>query len=330
MANESYSRKRSMEEMNGSSNYKRANTGSGKPTLKFLVPNFMAGKLIGKGGSNIGELQSKYAASIQISANKEFYPGTADRVVSVSADIDQLTDFSSYIIDLVEEELQSERHNPDLKQEVKLVVSDIAAGLIIGKGGERIKEILSNNIGTRINISKKDEGVNNERIVFVSGDGPCRTGACKEIIEVMGAAPDKMSNNNLKYSTISNPIQLPQHTLPVYNQLQNDNYNFLLPSVPANSNYQAKSGVQVKFQAEMQIPDKLVGTILGRQGQTIIEYSRNSGAKLQFSGKDEFVPDTTDRILTITGGMYQVQNAYMLVDEKLAQVEREFNGAFGR
>merc|ERR1711890_190209 len=130
--------------------------------------------------------------------------------------------------------------------------------------------------------------------------------------------------------------------MPVYQPFQTNNSNFMhnvtsnvfnntMASVGnpgnnyGNSNYQAKSRVKSKFQVEMQIPNEVVGFILGKQGQTISESSRRSGAKLQFSGKDEFVPGTADRILTITGGMYQVQSAYILVDEKLALVEAEFN-----
>merc|ERR1719204_1656748 len=101
-----------------------------------------------------------------------------------------------------------------------------------------------------------------------------------------------------------------------------------------NSNggvYLPKSGAKPKFQCVVEVPDKMVGTILGKSGQTIIEYGRSTGARLQFSAKDEFAPNTSNRILTISGqNMQQVQNAYMLVDERLSQVEAEFDYPFGR
>jgi len=353
-----YSRKRPLDASNdGYDFYKKPNNPySGKPTLKFLVPNFMAGKLIGKGGSNIGELQSKFDASIQISPNREYYPGTTDRIVSISASINQIIAFTNHLISLVQEEERSDRNNPQLKPEVRFVVSNIAAGLVIGKGGASIKAIQSECIGARINLSKKEESVSGERVLIVSGDGGARVSACKQIIEVMAAEPDKMSNNNLKYSNMNNMNNMmqgqPQNNrgpAPAFNHPDASSYNnFANNLANAMSNamssmgnrgnsfgsggaYVPKSGAKAKFQCEIEVPDKMVGTILGKGGQTIIEFGRSTGARLQFAGKEDFVPGTTNRILTITGGtMQQIQNAYALVDERLSQVEAEFDYPFGR
>jgi len=351
-----YSRKRPLDASNdGYDYYKKPNNPfTGKPTLKFLVPNFMAGKLIGKGGSNIGELQGKFAASIQISPNREYYPGTTDRIVSIAASIDQIINFTNHLISLVQEEEMSERNNPQLKPEVRFIVSNIAAGLVIGKGGASIKAIQSSCSGARINLSKKEESVSGERVLIVSGDGPARISACKQIIEVMAAEPDKMSNSNLKYSqnNTNNVMQgqLNNHgPAPTFNHQDASSYNSFANNLAnamtnamssmgnrANSfgsggAYVPKSGAKAKFQCEIEVPDKMVGTILGKGGQTIIEFGRNSGARLQFSGKDVFVPGTSNRILTITGSnMQQVQSAYALVDERLSQVEAEFDFPFSQ
>lgn len=358
------SKKRPLENPNdGYDRNKRSNFGVGKPTLKFLIPNFMAGKLIGKGGSNIGELQTKYSASIHISKNREYYPGTSDRIVCVSASTDQIIEFNDYLIEQFNEEETSERSNPSLKPELKLVVSNIAAGLVIGKGGASIRAIEADNNGARIQISKKDESITGERLVVISGEAEQRAAASKRVIELMSSVPDQMSNSNIEYSnfnsssngnleynTSNSSRQQAQNTRPMYN-LQTDNSNILqnalndinavnniISSVRGNldnnyansSTYQPKSGVRATFQAEMEVPGEMVGSIVGKHGSIISEIYRTSGAKLQFSGKDEFVPGTTNRILTITGGMYQVQNAYILVDEKLAQLKHELARGFGR
>jgi len=378
-----YSRKRPLDNDDGYDTYKKNGNpsyGGGKPILKFLVPNFMAGKLIGKGGSNIAELQSKFDASIQISPNKEFYPGTTDRIVSISANIGEIISFTEHLSDLVVEEEQSDRNNPLLRPEVRFVVSNIAAGLVIGKGGASIKAIQASSQGAKISLSKKEESVSGERVLIVSGDGPSRMGACKQIIDVMAAEPEKMSNNNLKYSqnnTMMGPSSgggggssMPQQQNHHHQQHNNNNgnnnhhnnrgggptpfssnqdeanYNNFATLATAMTNamssmsraggfgnnlpYMPKSGAKPKFQCVIEVPDKMVGTILGKNGCTINEFGRSSGARLTFSGKDEFAPNTTNRILTITGStMQQVQKAYVLVDERLSQVEAEFDYPFG-
>lgn len=326
------SRKRPHDESNDGYYNKRSNGGgNNKPLLKILVPNFIAGKLIGKGGSNINELQSTYSACIQLSANKEFYPGTEDRIVTVSAETEQIIRFTNYMIEHVLEEQDSEKNS---RHDVKLVVTNVAAGLVIGKGGSTIKEIQEQSCA-KINISKRDEGVSNERVLVISGDVQQRLQACNKIIEKMAEEPDKMSSSTVKYSTLNNSIHLAQNGL-LHNNLQANSSNILFNGIANglahtinsignnyDSNYIPKSKVKARFIVEMEVPDNMVGSLLGKQGQTINELSRASGAKFQFSPKNDFAPGTTDRILTITGGMNQVQNAYKLVDQKVAQVELE-------
>jgi len=335
------SRKRPYDESPNDGYYnKRSNSGSGnsKPLLKILVPNFIAGKLIGKGGANINELQSRYSASIQLSANKEFYPGTEDRIVTVSAEKEQIIRFTSYMIEHVLEEPESERN---VRHDVKLVVTNVAAGLVIGKGGATIKDIQEQS-SAKINISKRDGCISNERVLVISGDVPQRLDACGRIIEKMAEEPDKMSSSTVKYSSLNNSIQLAQNGI-LHNNLQANSSNILfngianglahtISSIGNNydSNYIPKSKVKARFIVEMEVPDNMVGSLLGKQGQTINELSRASGAKFQFSPKNDFAPGTTDRILTITGGMNQVQNAYKLVDQKIAQVELESIGNLRR
>merc|ERR550519_271656 len=120
--------------------------------------------------------------------------------------------------------------------------------------------------------------------------------------------PDQSNYNNL--ASIANAV-----TNAMSSIANNDSYR------NRGGSYTPKSGAKAKFQCEIEVPDKMVGTILGKGGHTIGEFSRSTGSKLQFSAKEEYAPGTTNRILTITAGtMQQVQNAYMLVDERLSQV----------
>ena len=56
------------------------------PLLKILIPNYAAGAIIGKGGTNIGDLQNQYGAKIRLSPSREFYPGTEERIVVLTGD----------------------------------------------------------------------------------------------------------------------------------------------------------------------------------------------------------------------------------------------------
>lgn len=49
------------------------------------------------------------------------------------------------------------------------------------------------------------------------------------------------------------------------------------------------------------VPDNIVGAILGRGGSTINELQSVSGARITVSQRDELMPGTENRILTISG-----------------------------
>lgn len=57
---------------------------------RFLVSNAAAGSVIGKGGTNITEYQSKTGARIQLSRSGEVFPGTYDRVMLLAGTLRQV------------------------------------------------------------------------------------------------------------------------------------------------------------------------------------------------------------------------------------------------
>ena len=53
--------------------------------IKVLIPHRQAGCIIGKSGSTINAIQSESRARVQISKNREMYPGTQERVILISS-----------------------------------------------------------------------------------------------------------------------------------------------------------------------------------------------------------------------------------------------------
>ena len=73
---------------------------------------------------------------------------------------------------------------------------------------------------------------------------------------------------------------------------------------------------------EVEVPENLVGAILGKRGQTLVEFQTTSGAKIQISKKGEYIPGTRNRKVTITGAPNQAQLAHFFVTQKVAQEEQ--------
>ena len=75
--------------------------------IKFLVPEYAAGAIIGKGGKNISEYRDKFDAFVKMSAGREFFPHTEERVCLITRDVidpEQLTACFQYLCVLVREE----------------------------------------------------------------------------------------------------------------------------------------------------------------------------------------------------------------------------------
>jgi len=168
--------------------------------LKILIPNFVAGRLIGKAGSNINDLETRFEASIQVSPSKEFYPGTGERIVTVSADPQKIVEFSKYMIEHIQVNQETDTVYAGFQHDFKIVITNIAAGLVMGKGGSTIKSIQKDS-GAKINITKQEESsVPGERLLKISGTFEQRSKACMQIIEKMVSEPrTKISNSNIRY-----------------------------------------------------------------------------------------------------------------------------------
>ncbi|CAH8478664.1 unnamed protein product [Schistosoma turkestanicum] len=149
----------------------------GNVHFKILVPSIAAGAIIGKGGEAITEIQNQTSAKVKMSKANAFYPGTTERVCLIVGTIESVLRVFQYISEKIYEKPESvpkigcegrvltERH-----KQVKILVPNSTAGMIIGKGGSFIKE-LKDITGVFIQVSQKSKELNlAERCVTVAGE----------------------------------------------------------------------------------------------------------------------------------------------------------------
>jgi len=364
---------------------KRSSRGRDKPTLKLLLPSFAIGKLIGKGGKNIGDLESKHNANIEVAPAKDFYPGTDDRCVALSADIEEIQSLVTYMIMDVHEDSRDKGEG----QDTVMAVTNTAVGFVMGRGGSNVKEIQTES-RAQIKIQKQNESLlPDERLIIISGNREQKRKAAEMIVEKLSGAPMRMSDPRTKYdpyaskhnsndrggsrgggdhrgdrgdrgdrggrdgdrrggfnlsSSLRNDPYAPDpmrymqdEPAARYNSIYGDGGAGALGGLAAaaaaaaavnnfdgSATYESQSRAKSKtaWKVTMEIPNGMVGSIVGKGGSAINEITRASHAQISFSGKDEFAPGTQDRFLTIEGDKKQVQKAHMLIDQKIMEVER--------
>jgi len=260
--------------------------------------------------------------------------------------------FIDYLIDDAQSDIYQNRngHVTSMSHlDIKIVVTNLGAGLLIGKGGCTIKHIKEDS-GARIFLTNKDDyPVKSERIVVISGDNEQRRKASGHVIDKLASEPDKASSRTIHYQgdiahqqfamAASNMVAAyNQGPSDIYNQSPTTAYRHLASNIggggniplPPNTfsqgfNYQQKSKIKTTFYAEMEIPEKFIGVVLGKQGQTIREICARSHTNMKISSKEEASPNANNRVLNIRGETLEcIHDAYKLVDEKVAYVERKF------
>lgn len=142
------------------------------------------------------------------------------------------------------------------------------------------------------------------------------------IARVLQALPNNALSNT---STLANTIMLIQ-ALSGNNNNNAGGNNGNMPqmnqqriSAPAPSKTSLKPFIprpdDVKYKVE--IPDSLVGRVLGRLGATITEIQNTSGCEVKFSQRGEYVPGTQNRLLYVCGQQAGCKIAQQLILSKI-------------
>lgn len=128
---------------------------------------------------------------VKFSPGRELYPGTSSRVCIIIGAIPDICAALRRIMSLTTD--SSHIKTDDIHEYLcnfKLLVSNIAAGMVIGKSGQTIR-ILQQQCGVKIQISNKEESSLPERtLTVISGSTEATEKAVKSILELIKDDPD--------------------------------------------------------------------------------------------------------------------------------------------
>ena len=183
--------------------------------LKILIPSAAAGAIIGKGGETIAEVQQKIGAKVKLSKANDFYPGTNERVCLISGSKDAVTDICAFVQEKVREKPDphskpaidfDNKMTAEREKQIKVIVPNSTAGMIIGKGGCTIQQIKETS-GSFIQLSQKPSDTTlPERVVTVIGDDDSNKVALEMILVKIQEDPQSGSCLNVSYSDINGPV----------------------------------------------------------------------------------------------------------------------------
>ncbi|XP_053484385.1 far upstream element-binding protein 1 isoform X4 [Ictalurus punctatus] len=258
-----------------------------RPTSEeFKVPDGMVGFIIGRGGEQISRIQQESGCKIQIAPDSG---GMPDRCVTLTGSPDSILTAKRLLTEIVEKGRPTPFHHSDgpgmSVQEIMIPASK--AGLVIGKGGETIKQlqhkILSSELQERAGV----------KMVMIQ-DGPQNTGADK---------PLRISGD---------PFKVQQAKDMVMDLIRDQGFR------EQRSEYGSRMGGSVGEGLDVPVPRFAVGIVIGRNGEMIKKIQNDTGVKIQFKPDDGTTPD---RIAQIMGPPDRAQHAASIITDLLRSVQ---------
>lgn len=309
----------------------------GKVCVRFLLPNTAAGSVIGKGGSTITEFQTQSSARIQLSRNREFFPGTAERILLLSGTINAILTALHLLISKIQADEESSGNGTAGQTVIKVVVPNSTAGAIIGKGGATIRSYCEDS-GATIKMSSQDQQVPgiSDRVATVSG-------SVDQVLRAVALITTRMSEEagyptNIArpytYSNLGGGLSLapalyaPASPMSLVAPRSPLNLGGGLLTGIANSLTQLGVGGVQPTTVTVAVPNEHIGAVIGRSGQTITEMQHLTGAQIKVSGREDVVPGTNNRKVTLTGSPDAVQIAQFMISKKVQESAAEM-GARG-
>ncbi|XP_030760141.1 LOW QUALITY PROTEIN: heterogeneous nuclear ribonucleoprotein K-like [Sitophilus oryzae] len=156
---------------------------AGDEEVRLLIPSKVAGSIIGKGGQNITKLRSQYKASITVPD----CPGP-ERLLNLSSDMDSVCNIISDVIPNLEENGAKVGNGAEI--DMRMMVHQSLAGCIIGKGGNKIKEIREK-LGTKIKIFSNVAPQSTDRVIQIIGEPAKCIDTLREVLTLIKASPVK-------------------------------------------------------------------------------------------------------------------------------------------
>uniref|UniRef100_A0A8C4S174 Far upstream element (FUSE) binding protein 1 n=1 Tax=Erpetoichthys calabaricus TaxID=27687 RepID=A0A8C4S174_ERPCA len=226
-------------------------------TEEFKVPDGMVGFIIGRGGEQISRLQQESGCKIQIAPDSG---GLPERSVTLTGSPDSIQSAKRLLTEIVEKGRPAPvfHHSDGPGMSVQeIIIPASKAGLVIGKGGETIKQL------------QERAGV---KMVMIQ-DGPQNTGADK---------PLRISGDPYKVQQAKEMVM----------ELIRDQGGFR----EQRNEYGSRMGGN-DFSLDVPVPRFAVGIVIGRNGEMIKKIQNDTGVRIQFKPDDGTTPERIAQIM---------------------------------
>ncbi|KAJ6788497.1 hypothetical protein PWT90_09679 [Aphanocladium album] len=291
------------------------------------IESSLVGLIIGRNGENLRRIEGESGCRVQFLSSTDGGPfrqcritGPAPRRADVKDAINRIIEDSGMGALNRAEEKSREGANAGLRDgedHMQIMVPDRTVGLIIGRGGETIRD-LQERSGCHINIVHESKSVNGLRPVNLIGT-PVATARAKDfILEIV----DSDSRTDAPPGGAPGGAPGGGHKPPPMSRggggQSRDNYN-----QHGNNPYDGPG----KVTEAIYVPSDAVGMIIGKGGETIREIQSQAECKINVASSSG--PGEVQREISLIGAPESIERAKQLIDEKVEAVKQKNAGGGG-
>ncbi|KAG9517750.1 eukaryotic type KH-domain (KH-domain type I), partial [Aureobasidium melanogenum] len=288
------------------------------------VKSALVGLIIGRNGENLRRVESESGARVQFIPAKE--PNAVNRQCTITGPPQAREIAKQEIFRVMDENggsvppergpsmgrpqqpvMQQRDQQPALREgenSVQIMVPDKTVGLIIGRGGETIRD-LQERSGCHVNIVSENKSINGMRPVNLIGSPEAARIAKEMILEIVE-------------SDVRPPPGHPGHQPAHQDSRGPASFD------PYRGGVGNDRGGNDKITEEIYVPSEAVGMIIGKGGETIKDMQATTGCKINVGQPEQ--PDVQRRI-GLVGSRSAIDEAKRAIWEKVDTVQqRDRNG----
>ncbi|KAK5988659.1 Far upstream element-binding 3-like protein [Cladobotryum mycophilum] len=289
------------------------------------IESSLVGLIIGRQGENLRRIEADTNCRVQFLAATDGGPfrqckitGPRPRRADVKTAINRIIEDSGMgALNRAQEKPRDPNRGGaaalrDGEDHMQIMVPDRTVGLIIGRGGETIRD-LQERSGCHINIVGESKSVNGLRPVNLIGSREAAARAKDFIMEIV----DSDSRGDGPASGTKKPPAAARPEAPPRD----------FGGVSASAGPGAGAGGPDKINDSVYVPSDAVGMIIGKGGETIREMQNTTGCKINVAQSSG--PGEVQREIALIGSRDSIARAKQAIDEKVEAVRQKSGGSGG-
>ncbi|GFV90972.1 far upstream element-binding protein 2 [Trichonephila clavipes] len=255
---------------------------------EWKVPDKMVGLIIGRGGEQITRLQAESGCKVQMAADSGGLPERVCTLTGSRQSIEKAKELITAIINRGGPPLPvlDTNHVPDGHTIVEMMIPGPKVGLVIGKGGETIRNLQERAAVKMVLIQDGPQQTSQEKPLRITGE-PDKCEYAKQLVM------DLITEKELE-------------------SLQRGGFD------GTNEYGSSAGGPRSGNTHEIMVPKQAVGVVIGKSGDMIKKIQQDSGARVQFLNVKEEGPE--DKVCVVTGTPEQIQAASTFINDLIQSV----------